>query len=156
MRNRSLLGGVFLSAVLSLGIALSGPSHSAEPEKATAKSKPSAAIKPAAKKVTATQAKYQSAETAGKATACFGMAPSIDKVSPDEGKAGDKVTITGTSFGNSDCLRSISFGPGHAATFKIESDSKISATVPSGGRKGLAMLTVTTASGEVSKTFLVK
>jgi len=44
----------------------------------------------------------------------------------------------------------------HAATFKIESDSKISTIVPSGGRKGLAMLTVTTASGEVSKTFLVK
>lgn len=156
MRNRSLLGGVFLCAVLGLGMALSAPSYSAEPEKPTAKSKPSAATKPAVKKVTATQAKYQSAETAGKATACFGMAPSIDKVSPDEGKAGDKVTITGTSFGNSDCLRSISFGPGHAATFKIESDTKISATVPSGGRKGLAMLTVTTASGEVSKTFLVK
>ena len=44
----------------------------------------------------------------------------------------------------------------HAATFKIESDSKISTIVPSGGRKGLAMLTVTTASGEVSKTLLVK
>ncbi len=100
--------------------------------------------------------KYQSAETAAKAPACFGMAPGIEKVSPDEGKAGDKVTITGTSFGNSDCLRSISFGPGHAATFKIESDSKIFTTVPSGGRKGLAMLTVTTASGEASKTFLVK
>ena len=156
MRNRSLMGGVFLCAVLSLGITLSGPSYSAEPEKTTAKSKPSAATKPAAKKVTATQAKYQSAETAGKAPACFGMAPSIDKISPDEGKAGDKVTITGTNFGNSDCLRSISFGPGHAATFKIESDTRISATVPSGGRKGLAMLTVTTASGEVSKTFLVK
>ena len=156
MRNRSLMGGVFLCAVLSLGIALSGLSHSAEPEKSTAKSKPSAATKPAAKKVTATSTKYQSAETAGKAPSCFGMAPNIDKVSPDEGKAGDKVTITGTNFGNSDCLRSISFGPGHAAIFKIESDSKISATVPSGGRRGLAMLTVTTASGEVSKTFLVK
>ncbi|SPP65997.1 IPT/TIG domain-containing protein [Nitrospira lenta] len=156
MRNRSLMGGVFLFAVLSLGIALSGPSYSAEPEKPTAKSKPSAATKSTAKKAPATGAKYQSAETAGKAPTCFGMAPSIDKVSPDEGKAGDKVTITGTNFGNSDCLRSVSFGPGHAATFKIESDSKISATVPSGGRKGLAMLTVTTASGEVSKTFLMK
>lgn len=156
MRNRSLIGGVFLSAVLGLGMALSGPSHSAEPEKATAKSKSSATTKPAAKKATATSTKYQSAENAGKATACFGMAPSIEKVSPDEGKAGDKVTITGTNFGNSDCLRSISFGPGHAATFKIESDTKISATVPSGGRKGLAMLTVTTASGEGSKAFLVK
>ena len=156
MRNRSLMGGVFLSAVLGLGIALSGPSHSAEPEKATGKPKPSAATKPAAKKATAPSAKYQSAENAGKSMACFGMAPSIEKVSPDEGKAGDKVTITGTNFGNSDCLRSVSFGPGHAATFKVESDSKISTTVPSGGHKGLAMLTVTTASGEGSKAFLVK
>lgn len=60
------------------------------------------------------------------------------------------------SYDYSNCLRNISFGPGHAATFKIESDTKISANVPSGGRKGLAMLTVTTASGEVSKAFLVK
>jgi hypothetical protein len=30
------------------------------------------------------------------------------------------------------------------------------ATVPSGGREGLAMLTVTTTSGEALKTFLVK
>jgi hypothetical protein len=151
------MGGVFLCAVLGLMMALSGPSHSAEPEKPTAKSKPSTTTKkPAAKKAPATGTKYQSAETAGKAPTCFGAAPSIDKVSPDEGKAGDKVTITGTNFGNSDCLRSVSFGPGHAATFKIENDTKITATVPSGGRKGLAMLTVTTASGEVSKTFLVK
>jgi hypothetical protein len=156
MRNRSLMGGVFLFAGLGLAMVLSGPSHSAEPEKSTAKSKPSAAAKSAAKKAPAADTKYQSAETAGKAPTCFGAAPSIDKVSPDEGKAGDKVTITGMNFGNSDCLRSVSFGPGHAATFKIESDTKISATVPSGGRKGLAMLTVTTASGEVSKTFLVK
>ncbi|TKB82758.1 MAG: hypothetical protein E8D44_09650 [Nitrospira sp.] len=72
MRNRSLMGGVFLFVVLSLGIALSGPGYSAEPEKATAKPKPSAATKPAAKKVTATSTKYQSAETAGKAPTCFG------------------------------------------------------------------------------------
>ena len=65
MRNRRLTGGVFLFAILSLGIALSGPSYSAEPEKATAKPKPSAAAKPTAKKVTATSTKYQSAETAG-------------------------------------------------------------------------------------------
>ena len=156
MKTQRLTGTGCFFFVLGLMMVLSGPGYSAEPDKATAKSKPSATTKLAAKKAPATGTKYQSAETAGKAPACFGMAPSIDKISPDEGKAGDKVTITGTSFGNSDCLRSISFGPGHAATFKIESDSKISATVPSGGRKGLAMLTVTTASGEVSKAFLVK
>jgi hypothetical protein len=102
------------------------------------------------------KSKFTSAETASKADACFGSAPKIDKVSPDEGKAGDTVTITGKDFGSAECLRSVSFGPGNAATFKIENATKITATVPSGGRKGLAILTVTTASGQDSKPFLVK
>jgi hypothetical protein len=100
--------------------------------------------------------KYASAETADKSQACFGEAPRIEAVKPDEGKAGDKVTISGSNFGPAECLRSLSFGPGHAATFKFESDSKITATVPSGSRKGLSMMTVTTASGEDSKVFVVK
>jgi hypothetical protein len=100
--------------------------------------------------------KYQTAETAAKATTCFGVAPKIDKVTPDEGRAGDKVTITGANFGSADCLRSVSFGPGHLATFTMMNGTTISATVPAGGRKGLAILTVTTSSGEDSKPFLVK
>lgn len=154
MQNWKLTGSVCLVATVGLVILLNGPSSAAETDKSPAKQKASA--KSVAQKAKPVNTKYQSAETAGKGPACFGMAPGIEKVSPDEGKAGDKVTITGTNFGNSDCLRSVSFRPGHAATFKIESDSKISTTVPSGGRKGLAMLTVTTASGEASKTFLVK
>jgi hypothetical protein len=131
-----------------------GMAPAAEPE-AKAK-KPKASQEPKAAKPKVEKPKFKTAETAGKATACFGVAPKIDKVSPDEGKAGDKVTITGTNFGTVDCLRSVSFGPGHTATFKMESATKITATVPSGGRKGLAILTVTTASGEDSKPFLVK
>lgn len=100
--------------------------------------------------------KYASAETADKSQACFGEAPKIESVKPDEGKAGDKVTISGSNFSPAECLRSLSFGPGHLATFKLEGDSKITATVPSGSRKGLAMMTVTTASGEDSKVFVVK
>jgi hypothetical protein len=96
------------------------------------------------------------AEKAGKTKACFGEAPKIEKLSPDEGKAGDTVTITGTKFGSADCLRSVSFGPGHAATFKMKNETTITATVPKGGRKGLAIMTVTTASGADSKPFLVK
>ena len=42
--------------------------------------------------------KFATAETAGNAPSCFGEAPTLDKLTPDEGKAGDKVTITGTSF----------------------------------------------------------
>lgn len=131
-----------------------GMAPAAEPD--TKAKKPKASQEPKAAKPKAEKPKFKSAETAGKAKACFGDAPKIEKVSPDEGKAGDKVTITGTNFGAVECLRSVSFGPGHAATFKMESPTKISATVPSGGRKGLAILIVTTASGEDSKPFLVK
>jgi hypothetical protein len=98
---------------------------------------------------------FASAETAGKAPSCFGEAPMLDKLTPDEGKAGDKVTITGTKFGEAACLRGVSFGPGHPAQFKQTNDS-ITAIVPQGGKKGLILLTVTTASGENSKPFLIK
>ena len=100
--------------------------------------------------------KYNSAETAAQGQACFGEAPKIESVMPDEGKAGDKVTISGRNFGPAECLRSLSFGPGYPATFKLDSPTQIIAAVPSGKRKGLAMLTVTTASGEDSKVFVVK
>ena len=106
-----------------------------------------------AKKSTSTKSAMP--ETAGKSTACFGEAPKLDKVTPDEGKAGDKVTITGSSFGTTACLRGVSFGPGHPAQFHQTNDS-ITATVPKGGKKGLVLLSVTTASGENSKPFLVK
>jgi hypothetical protein len=99
--------------------------------------------------------KFATAETAGKADSCFGEAPTLDKLTPDEGKAGDRVIVTGTNFGEAACLRGVSFGPGHPAQFQQTIDS-ITTTVPSGGKKGLVLLTVTTASGENSKPFLVK
>ncbi len=99
--------------------------------------------------------KFTSAETAGTGPSCFGEAPTLDKLTPDEGKAGDRVTITGSNFGEAACLRGVSFGPGHPAQFKQTNDS-ITTIVPSNGKKGLVLLTVTTASGENSKPFLVK
>lgn len=99
--------------------------------------------------------KFATAETAGNAPSCFGEAPNLDKLTPDEGKAGDRVIITGTNFGEVACLRGVSFGPGHPAQFQ-QTDDSITTTVPSGGKKGLVLLTVTTASGENSKPFLVK
>lgn len=91
-----------------------------------------------------------------KAQACYGDAPKIETISPDEGPAGAKVTINGKNFGAPGCLRSVSFGPGHAATFVHNGQDHITATVPAQGRKGMAILTVTTASGEDSKPFLMK
>lgn len=102
------------------------------------------------------QPKFQSADTAESGKACFGVAPKIETVSPDEGKSGQTVTITGANLGAAECLRGVSFGPGHAANFTLKNATTITATVPSVGRKGLVILTVTTASGEDSKPFLLK
>lgn len=118
--------------------------------------KPKASPEAKAPKAKSDKPTFQTAEKAGKAKACFGEAPKITKLTPDEGKAGDTVTITGTKFGSAECLRSVSFGPGNAADFKMKNETTITTTVPKGGRKGLAIVIVTTASGEDSKPFLVK
>jgi hypothetical protein len=125
-------------------------------EKAKPSKKPKASPDANAPKSKTNKPTFQTAEKAGQFKACFGEAPKIDKLTPDEGKAGDQVTITGTKFGSVECLRGVSFGPGHTATFKMKDDTTITATVPKGGRKGLAIVTVTTASGEDSKPFLLK
>ena len=148
--------------VLALSLAAISPTviRAAEPVKQEKKVKKPAKVRasaPATKspapKVAAP--KFATAETAGKAPSCFGEAPNLDKLTPDEGTSGDRVIITGTNFGEAACLRGVSFGPGHPAQFQQTNDS-ITTTVPSGGKKGLVLLTVTTASGENSKPFLVK
>jgi hypothetical protein len=153
--------------VLALSLAAFTPTvtWAAEPVKQEKKVKKPAkapasapAPKAPAPKATAPQVaapKFATAETAGNAPSCFGEAPNLDKLTPDEGEAGDKVTITGTNFGEAACLRGVSFGPGSPAQFQ-QTDDSIATTVPSGGKKGLVLLTVTTASGESSRPFLVK
>ncbi len=143
--------------VLALSLAAISPAitWAAEPVKQEKKAKKPAQVRKSARAPKATAPKFATAETAGNAPSCFGEAPKLDKLTPDEGKAGDKITITGTSFGEAACLRGVSFGPGHPAQFQQTNDS-IATTVPSGGKKGLVLLTVTTASGENSKPFLLK
>ena len=148
----TMLGAGFIALVLVAG----HPGSALAADKAKPEQKPKASSEGKAPKSKADKPKFQTAEKAGKANACFGEAPKIDKLTPDEGKAGDTVTITGTKFGSADCLRGVSFGPGHATTFKMKNETTITATVPKGGRKGLVIVTVTTASGEDSKPFLVK
>jgi hypothetical protein len=143
--------------VLALSLAAITPivSSAAEPVKQEKKAIKSAQGRTSALVPKATAPKFATAEIAGKAPSCFGEAPTLDKLTPDEGKAGDKITITGTNFGAAACLRGVSFGPGHPAQFH-QTNNSITTTVPSGGKKGLVLLTVTTASGETSKPFLVK
>ena len=140
---------IFLAAISPIN---AWAAESVKPEK---KAKKPAQTRTSAGAPKPTNPKFASAETAGKAESCFGEAPKLDTLTPDEGKTGDKVTITGTSFGAAGCLRGVSFGPGHPAQFQQTGDS-ITATVPKGGKMGLVLLTVTTASGENSKPFLMK
>ena len=149
-----ITGAIGVMAIVLVAISSTG-TWAAEPIKQEKNVKKSAQTQTTASAKKATAPKFASAETAGKAQSCYGEAPRLDTLTPDEGKAGDKVTITGTSFGEAACLRSVSFGPGHPAKFQQTNDS-ITTTVPSGGKKGMVLLTVTTASGENSKPFLVK
>jgi hypothetical protein len=143
--------------VLALSLAAISPAGTwaAEPVKQEKKAKKPAQGRKSARDAKATAPKFATAETAGKAPSCFGEAPKLDKLTPDEGKVGVRVIITGTNFGESACLRGVSFGPGHPAQFQQTNDS-ITTTVPRGGKKGLVLITVTTASGENSRPFLVK
>ena len=144
-------------AILALGLAGITPvvSSAAEPVKQEKKAGKPAQGRTSAPAPQAPAKKIATAEIAGKSPSCFGEAPTLNKLSPDQGKAGDKVTISGTNFGAAACMRGVSFGPGHPAQFRQTNDS-IATTVPSGGKKGLVLLTITTASGESSKPFLVK
>ncbi len=90
-----------------------------------------------------------------KGLSCAGDVPKIMKIKPDEGKTGDKVTITGENFGAPGCISMVSFGPGSPAKFTQADAQTITATVPD-GKKGMELLTVTGFTGEDTKPFLRK
>jgi len=143
--------------VLALILAAISPASTwaAEPVKQEQKRKKPSQVLKSTLAPKATAPKFATAETAGKAPTCFGEAPQLDMLTPDEGKAGDRVIITGTNFGEAVCIRGVSFGPGHPAQFQ-QTKGSITTIVPQGGKKGLVLLTVTTASGENSRSFLIK
>lgn len=73
-------------------------------------------------------------------------APEITLVSPPKGsvKGGTIVTITGRNLNGTS---SVKFGEAPAASFKIDSDTKITATTPRSGRPGKVDVTATTLAG---------
>ena len=95
------------------------------------------------------------ADQVAKSQSCSTATPKIKKITPDEGKAGDRVTITGVNFGKPGCVSGVSFGPGSPAKFTQQDEKTVSATVPE-GHKGLEMLTLTGFTGEDSKIFVRK
>ncbi len=95
------------------------------------------------------------ADKVGKSQSCSTATPKINNITPDEGRTGDKVTITGVNFGKAGCVSGVSFGPGSPAKFTQRDDKTVTATVPAGNR-GLEMLTLTGFTGEDSKIFVRK
>lgn len=151
--SRGYLAAFLLAAMVVVSPVGVGVAWSAEKEKPPKKEK---SVQPAKKGTTSKGAtKATGAGTVDKATTCFGDPPKIGSVKPDEGKVGDKVTITGKNFGAPGCLSSVSFGPGNPAKFVHVNETTVTTTVPS-GKKGIRLLSVTTASGEDSKAFFVK
>lgn len=105
--------------------------------------------------ITSNKAQAADSPRLTKARSCSGDAPKIRKISPDEGKTGVKITITGDNFGEPGCVTMVSFGPGSPAKFSQTDDKTITVTVPD-GKRGMEFLTVTGFTGEDTKPFLRK
>jgi uncharacterized repeat protein (TIGR03803 family) len=82
----------------------------------------------------------------------FKVTPTIGSFSPSSGKVGTVVAVNGTGLTQT---TKVTFGGVKATTFIVNSDSKVTATVPSGAKTG--KITVTTAGGSAtsSGTFTV-
>ena len=72
----------------------------------------------------------------------FRVTPAILSFNPPSGPVGTQVTITGTSFTGA---KKVTFGGVKATTFSVDSDTQITATVPTGAKTG--KIQVTTPGG---------
>ena len=148
MRVMGILAAVAFAGQVGLAGAADEPKKEKKVKEAPAAAQPGGGIK-------SNKAKASESPRLTKGHVCSGETPKIKKVTPDEGKPGDKVTITGESFGEAGCVNMVSFGPGSPSKFTQVNDKTITATVTD-GKKGLELLTVTGATGEDTKPFLRK
>ncbi|MFT3765888.1 MAG: IPT/TIG domain-containing protein [Minicystis sp.] len=88
--------------------------------------------------------------------ASFGVdaAPSVSDFSPKAGKAGTTVTISGAGFTGA---TAVAFGDSATrASFTVQSDTKLVATVPSGSMSGAVAVTSANGTGKSASTFTVQ
>ena len=71
----------------------------------------------------------------------------ITSFTPDAGKVGDTVTLTGVGFSGATAMK---FGSTPVATFTVDSDTQITATVPAGASTG--PVSVTTPLGVLTRS----
>ena len=84
--------------------------------------------------------------------------PRIAKVEPDEAKPGDKVIISGESFGTKECFHTVTFSAASniPVAFKFMSDSSIEAIVPD-AKAGMSFVIIVTGGGSAqSKPVVIK
>ncbi len=77
----------------------------------------------------------------------FRVLPFVASFSPTSGAVGTQVTITGTSFTGA---TKVAFGGVKATTFSVNSDTQVTATVPTGAQTG--KIAVTTPSGTATSS----
>ncbi|MGH2596507.1 MAG: IPT/TIG domain-containing protein, partial [Actinomycetota bacterium] len=77
--------------------------------------------------------------------------PTVTSLSPTTGPVGTTVTITGTNFTGATAVKF----HGVQAVFTLNSDTTITATVPSGATTGLVAVVTPTGTGKSPKNFIV-
>jgi IPT/TIG domain len=77
----------------------------------------------------------------------FRVVPSITSFSPTSGPAGTQVVITGMSLSQATLVR---FGTVKATAFTVNSDTKVTTTVPAGAVSG--KISITTAGGTATSS----
>lgn len=83
--------------------------------------------------------------------------PKITKVTPDEVKPGDRVTIKGENFGSKECFHGVAFSSaaGVNVEYKLVDETTVEATVPE-GRSGMSFIDVVAGGGNArSKPVIV-
>ncbi len=82
----------------------------------------------------------------------FRVTPSIQSFSPTSGPVGTSVAIVGTSLTQT---TKVTFGGVLATNFTVDSDSHVTAVVPSGGKTGRIAITTSGGIATSRSTFTI-
>jgi hypothetical protein len=82
----------------------------------------------------------------------FKVVPTISGFAPSSGPVGTSVLITGTSLSQTTAVK---FGAVKAPVFTINSDTQLTATVPSGAKTGKIVVTTKGGTATSAATFTV-